>query len=267
MIRSAAMAALGISLASLSQSPAQTFETSSIKLSPSSEKGFSFKYVSTRQFTANNHTLRECIGFAYDLNPALVSGGPAWLDSERYDITGLVPGDTRPPNSQLLLMFQALLADRLKLAVHREQKEEPVYDLVLGDSELKLKEDTAHTNQGAPIFKFRLTDARTMFLPARNANMAGFASLLQRSVLDRPVLDRTGLSGRYDFDLEWRVDGTQLESWATSGNQQATPRPNDESASKPDIFTAVRQLGLKLQSANESVDVIAVDHVERLNAN
>jgi hypothetical protein len=78
MVRSAAMAAFGMSLATLSQFPAQTqtFETSTIRPSPASAKGFSFKYLNTRQFTANNHTLRECIGFAYDINPGLVRADP-----------------------------------------------------------------------------------------------------------------------------------------------------------------------------------------------
>jgi uncharacterized protein (TIGR03435 family) len=172
-----------------------------------------------------------------------------------------VPGDTRPPTSQLLLILQALLEQRLKLAVHRAQNDEPVYRLVLGDSDFKLKENTSHTQQGALLFKFRESDPsdrRTMVVPARNASMAGFASLLQRSVLDRPVVDRTGLSGRYDFDLEWKIDGTKFDRPAS---------PNEKASSKPDIFTAVRQLGLKLEPAKEPMDVIVVDHVERVEAN
>jgi len=158
-------------------------------------------------------------------------------------------------------MLQSLLADRFQLAAHRAQEEEPVYRLVLGDSDFKLKENTSHTEQGALLFKFRESDPsdrRTMVLPARNASMANFASLLQRSVLDRPVLDRTGLSGRYDFDLAWRIDGTKFDRPASS---------NEKPSDKPDIFTAVRQLGLKLDPANESMDVIVIDHVERVNAN
>jgi uncharacterized protein (TIGR03435 family) len=260
MIRPAAMAAFGICSAILAQfrAQSQTFEVSTIKPSPAATKGFSFKYTGPRQFTANNHTLRECVGFAYDASPTLITGGPPWLDSERYDIAGVIPGETRPPTSQLLLMFQALLADRLKLSVHRAQKEELVYNLVLGESEFKLKENTSHTEQGALLFKFRQSDARTMVLPARNASMAGFASLLQRSVLDRPVFDRTGLSGRYDFDIEWRIDGTQFDLRPASANAQ----PSD----KPDIFTAVQQLGLKLEPAKEAIDVVVIDHVERPSA-
>lgn len=261
MIGPIAMAAFGISSAILAQFPeqTQTFEVSSIKPSPAAAKGFSFKYVGPRQFTASNHTLRECIGFAYDLSPRLISGGPAWLDSQRYDIAGMIPGNTRPPTSQLLLMFQALLADLLQLAVHREQREESVYNLVLGGSDFKLKENIVHTEQGALLFKFRQSDPRTMVLPARNTNMAGFASLLQRSVLDRPVFDRTGLSGRYDFDLEWRIDGTQFDRRPASVNPEASD--------KPDIFTAIQQLGLKLEPAKEAIDVLVIDHVERPNAN
>jgi len=89
--------------------------------------------------------------------------------------------------------------------------------------------------------------------------MTGFASLLQRSVLDRPVFDRTGLSGRYDFDLEWRIDGTQFDRGTVSTKAQTSD--------KPDIFTAVRQLGLKLAPAKEAIDVLVIDHVEPPNAN
>ncbi|HXA67272.1 MAG TPA: TIGR03435 family protein [Bryobacteraceae bacterium] len=271
MIRPVAMSAFGIFQAILAQFPAQsqTFEVSTINPSPAATKGYSFKYVGLRQFTANNHTLRECVGFAYDVSPGLISGGPSWLDTERYDIAGVIPGDNRPPTSQLLLMFQALLADRLKLAVHHEQKEESVYNLVLGESEFKLKENTSHTEQGALLFKIRQSEAGTMVLPARNASMTGFASLLQRSALDRPVFDRTGLSGRYDFDLEWRIDGTQFDRRSVSTNAQTrnTQTSNAQTSDKPDIFTAVRQLGLKLEPAKEAIDVLVIDHVELPNAN
>ena len=261
MIRPVAITAFGILSAMLAPFPgeAQTFEAVTIKPSPAAAKGFSFKYAGPREFTANNHTLRECIGFAYDLSPSLISGGPAWLDSQRYDIAAAISGDTRPPTSQLLVMFQALLEDHLKLAVHREQKEESVYNLVLGGGDFKLKENTGHTEQGALLFKFRQSDPRTMVLPARNASMTGFASLLQRSVLDRPVFDRTGLSGRYDFDLEWRIDGTKFDR---------RPAPaNAETGDRPDLFTAIQQLGLKLEPANQATDVLVIDHVERPGAN
>lgn len=262
MIRPVAITAFGILSALLAQvrGPAQTFEVTTIKPSPAAAKGFSFKYAGPREFTANNHTLRECIGFAYDVSPGLISGGPAWLDSQRYDIAAAIPGDTRPPTSQLLVMFQTLLEDRLKLAVHREQREESVYNLVLGGSDFRLKENTAHTDQGALLFKFRQSDPRTMVLPARNANMTSFASLLQRSVLDRPVFDRTGLSGRYDFDLEWRIDGTKFDRRPASSNAET----GDD---KPDIFTAIQQLGLKLEPAKQAMDVLVIDHVERPGAN
>ena len=83
--------------------------------------------------------------------------------------------------------------------------------------------------------------------------------MLQRSVLDRPVIDRTGLSGRYDFDLEWKIDGTQ----ADRGPAPAGADSND----KPDIFSAIRELGLRLDPARAPVDVLFIDHVERPDEN
>ena len=241
MIRPVAMSAFGIFQAILAQFPAQsqTFEVSTINPSPAATKGYSFKYVGLRQFTANNHTLRECVGFAYDVSPGLISGGPTWLDTERYDIAGVIPGDTRPPTSQLLLMFQALLADRLKLAVHHEQKEESVYNLVLGESEFKLKENTSHTEQGALLFKIRPSEAGTMVLPARNASMTGFASLLQRSALDRPVFDRTGsrddttLTSSGELTARNSIDGLSPLMPKPGIRKPAMPKPATNPISSP----------------------------------
>ena len=80
--------------------------------------------------------------------------------------------------------------------------------------------------------------------------------MLQRAILDRPVFDQTGLSGRYDFDLEWRIEGTQADRGAAA-----------ETSDKPDIFTAIRALGLRLEPAKSPIDVIVIDHVERPDEN
>jgi uncharacterized protein (TIGR03435 family) len=106
-------------------------------------------------------------------------------------------------------MLRKLLADRFKLTFHREQKELSIYALTVAKNGLKLKESTSPPDQ-PPVLVNRIFPDRAL-LPARNATMAQFASMMQRAVLDRPVLDKTGLSGKYDFDLEWTPDETQFD--------------------------------------------------------
>jgi uncharacterized protein (TIGR03435 family) len=96
-------------------------------------------------------------------------------------------------------------------------------------------------------------------LAARDATMGEFAWVMQRSALDRPVLDKTGLLGRYDFDLEWLPDETQF-----SGN---VPKGNPDHP-KPDLLTAMQQeLGLRLEATRGPIEAIVIDHVERPSAN
>jgi len=98
-----------------------------------------------------------------------------------------------------------------------------------------------------------------MLLPARNATMGEFTSLLQRAVLDRPVVDRTGLTGRYDFDLEWAPDETQFGGEVPVASADAPAPP---------FFTAIeQQLGLKLEATRGPVDALIVEGVERPSAN
>jgi uncharacterized protein (TIGR03435 family) len=239
-------------------SASPTFEVSTIKPASPDAPGMSFRFVGARRFTANNHTLKECIGYAYNLTPALIPGGPPWIEVDRYDIVGETPGETKPSLAQILLMFQALLADRFKLQFHREPKEMTVYNLVVGKNGAKIKESTAGPDaapglliQGSP---------RGALLPARNATMAAFASLLQRVVLDRPVIDKTGLSGKYDFDLEWSLEGTR------QGRGAAIPAAPDVDSAL-NIFSSIQQLGLRLESAKGLVEVLVIDRVEKPDAN
>src|SRR5215813_12169250 len=129
-----------------------------------------------------------------------ISGGPDWTNSDRYDITALTPGES-PTTDQQMAMLRSLLAERFKLKMHTEPKEQPVYALTANRTALDLKESTAAPDE-QPILVNRIFPNRVV-LPARNATMAQFAAMMGRAVLNRVVVDKTGLSGRYDFDLEW----------------------------------------------------------------
>ena len=228
-----------------------------IKPSSPTANSMTFRFAGPRRFTANNHTLKECVAFAYTLSLPLIIGGPPWIDSDRYDIVGEIAGETRPPLEQVLVMFQGLLADRFQLKFHREPQERPVYNLVLAKTELKVKENTGGPGQ-PPALMYGPAGPRALRLPARNTTMPAFAALMQRTILDRPVIDKTGLTGRYDFDLEWRIDGTQMDRG---------PAPAGFESDKPDIFTALRELGLRLEPSRGQVEVLVIDHVAKPDEN
>jgi len=124
---------------SVAPAPSQ-FEVATIKRS-SPDVGFrNFRFVDARRWTANNQTLKECIAHAYSLPPELISGGPAWVDSDKYDVVAIEPGETRPSAEQNMLMFQNLLAGRFKLRFHRERRQMAVYNLIVGKSGPKMTE-------------------------------------------------------------------------------------------------------------------------------
>jgi len=235
-----------------------SFEVATIKPTPPDDRSGRYATMqAAHQFVAKSYTLKYMIAASYTLPLRAISGGPAWTDSDRYDITALTPGETRPTTDQQMAMLRNLLADRFKLKVHTDPKEQPVYALTANRTVLNLKESTAAPDE-QPVLINRVFPNRVV-LPARNATMAQFAAMMGRAVLDRAVVDRTGLSGRYDFDLEWTPDDTQFGG--------ALPQIALENVEKPDLFAALQQLGLKLESTRAAVDTIVIDSVERPTEN
>ncbi len=212
------------------------------------------------QFVARNYTLRVMLAAAFNLTPRAVSGGPSWVDSDRYDIVAKAPGEVRPSTYEQMAMLRKLLTDRFKLTFHREKKEFAIYALTIASKDSKgskLKASTPDPSpEGAPPLVFALSPMGAR-LAARDASTGEFAWVMQRSALDRPVVDQTGLSGRYDFDLEWSPDETQFD-----GN--VPPRNPDE----PDLFAAVQQqLGLRLDAMKGPIDALVIDQVQRPSEN
>ena len=245
----------------LSQGPPAkepAFEVATIKPSTPGDRSGRFATMqSTHQFVARNYTLKYLVAFAYNLPQRLISGGPAWIDSDPYNILATTPGENRPSVDDQMLMARKLLTDRFKLTLHREQKELPVYLLTVAKMGSKLKESTAPDSQ--PVLVNRVFPNRIQ-LPARSATMEQFASMMQRAVLDRPVLNKTDLTGKYDFDLEWTPDDTQFGG--------ALPPVKPEEAERPDLIAALQeQLGLRLESGRGLVEVIVIDSVDRPTEN
>jgi uncharacterized protein (TIGR03435 family) len=258
-------------------------------------------------FNGSNITIQMLITQAYGIQPYQLSGGPDWLNSERFDVDAKMDPATADALSKLTpddrnetrrRMMQALLADRLKLTVRRDTKELPVYNLVIGKNGSKLKEtkpdDTATApppggapgapGANAPRDSTSVSVAGggggrggpgTVMFGGRggeqsiNANGVPIATLIRMlgTPLGRPVIDKTGLTGRYDIALKWTPDDNQSVSPLGGGPDGGIPAaPSD--ASGPSLFTAIQeQLGLKLESAKGPVLMIVIEHIEKPSEN
>jgi uncharacterized protein (TIGR03435 family) len=265
----------------LAQSPAprpafDAFEVATIKPAVDEQSGAFIKMQSAHRFYVKNYSLKSLVGAAYNLTPRAISGGPGWADSDHYDILAATPGEVQPNLDEQMWMLRKLLADRFKLTIHREQKEFSIYALTIagsaqaagplgavGNRKLgpKLKVSTAPPEKLPELVSVVFPDH--VLMPARNTTIAEFAShLTNRGVLDRPVVDKTGITGKYDFDLEWADDETQFGG---KGRKRASP---DDGSEKPDFFAAIQQqLGLRLDATKGLIDVLVIDKVERPTEN
>lgn len=211
-----------------------------------------------RRFAAVNATLSYLIQYAYGFHARQIRGGPEWLDEAKFDIAAIPEEEGQPTNEQWKAMLQKLLAERFALRFHHATQELSVYLLIQKDASKlsKSKADAA----GLPDLTFRRGEG-VIRLPARNASMDDFAHVMQRNVVDRPIVDRTGLLGRFDFILTFTPSEYQLAM--TGGGA-----PSAVDNAPPELFTALeQQLGLKLQPAKVPVDVLVIDHAEKPSAN
>ena len=235
------------------------FEVAAIKPGlQSRETGGTLRVSPGGLVNLTNFPVMTLIQFSYNVPRRQISGGPSWLESERFDVAAKSDQAGQPDISQVRVMLRKLLEDRLQLTVHRGQKELPVYALTVAKDGPKIAE-TGNPN-GIPSFFGRgEREGRNV----KNATMGEFASDLQGGAVDRPVVDRTGLgSRRYDFILKW----TPPDAPAMNGGTDAPSGDNLDAP--PDIFTAIQQqLGLKLESTKAQVDVIVVDHIEKPSEN
>jgi uncharacterized protein (TIGR03435 family) len=228
---------------------APAFDVVTIKPANPNAQGKGF-LVRGRTFSTVNTSLNDLVTFAYGVHAKQVTDGPAWSESEKYDVSGQPDAPGVPNEKQLRAMIAKLLTDRFGLTFHRDKKELSAYVLVLGRSGHKLTKSEGDPN-GLPSLIFRGLGA----LPARNATMADFANVMQSAVMDRPVVDQTGLAGRWDFTLTWTPDESQF-----GGLGARVPPPADSANAPPVLFTAIQeQLGLRLDSTKTPVDVIVID--------
>ena len=225
----------------LGAEPCTTFEVASIKQNTNGVGGgYPQLAPGERRFMATDQLIVELILFAYEVSPLQVSQIPSAFSETRYDIDATCGEPMR--KEQLPHLLQALLAERFHLSVHREQKEQSVYALVPAKGGAKLHRTTRDGDQSS----LRQSGHSFTFVNASMADLVGVLSQLT----GRKVVDRSGLSGRYDFILSYAPDAGGTGSLPDS------------------VYTSLReQLGLNLETQKAPVEFIVVDHIEQLIPN
>jgi uncharacterized protein (TIGR03435 family) len=240
MFRAIAGLALYVYVAAFPQSAvSQQFEVASVKPSnadPSSSSGIRTGHG---RLHAYNVTLKRCIMGAYSVGPHQISGGPDWLELDRFEI--LAKADQPiDDDAALMNLLQGLLAERFKLSLHREIRTIPAF--VLEETKNGPKLEKAEAGEAATNTS---TSHIGISIDARHADLDSFAKILARK-MDLPVVNHTGLEGTFNFKLQWTPEGTDGVS----------------------IFTAIQeQLGLRLRSEKAPVEIIVIDHVEKPSEN
>jgi uncharacterized protein (TIGR03435 family) len=231
------------------------FEVATIKPSKPDQPGKLITVQGNRLRTMNI-TLSDLIAFAYGVQSKQVIGAPPWAGTDKFDIEGKPEGDGTPSDKQWKGMLQKLMADRFKMSFHHEKKELSVYALSVGKNGPKLTKSAGDPNGLPGLFFTALGD-----LHVTNATMSDFTNLMQSAVLDRPVVDQTGLEGRFDFELKWSPDDSQFQSFGVR-----IPPPGENAP--PPLYTAIQeQIGLKLESTKAPAEVLVIDHVEKPSGN
>jgi uncharacterized protein (TIGR03435 family) len=243
------------------QAKKPAFEVASIHPSAPETRSVSLEFAPGGRFVASNVPLRVLIREAYGIRDFQLSGGADWVSTARYEIVAKAGSDAS--RDQVRAMLQTLLADRFKLVVRRELKDLNVYTLGVAKNGPKLSEqglkevklDEGSTNRGVR-FRGLGRVAGVMASMSQLAVTLSDTVLNGQAILDRPVLDRTGLTGVYDFKLEW------------SGEEQSADGATATNPAGASIFTAIQQqLGLKLDSTKAAVEVFVIEQAARPTEN
>jgi bla regulator protein blaR1 len=276
--------------------PLPSFEVASIKPDHSQADHSGANVIriggpDTSRWTASNLTAKMLVNFAYNMKDFQVSGGPSWINSERFDIDAKVEDSLASQmqklprlqqQAQMRLMVRSLLADRFKLIVSHDAKELPVYALVIAKGGPKLKDaappDVQTGSASAPPspgpggtlptpprggFMMSMGRGGEATLNSKGAPIANLINLLSQQV-GRQIVDQTGLKGEYDISLKWTSDtGLGGGPFPVGGDPTDA---NDNGGTS--IFTALQdQLGLRLESTKGPVDTIVIEHIEEPSEN
>jgi len=245
------------------QESARAFEVASIKRNNDSVGITMMGIAPGGRFVARNVPLRDLIAYAHGnsdpfipLPTSRVIGGPDWVDRERFDIEAVPNASgTRPGPLQVMEMLRSLLTERFRLAARREQRELPVFMLTVARADGTLGPNLRRSTGGCSLPAEKRAGPSSCGMQRRRGYIEAHGMTIGDIVvhglsgnLDRPVIDKTGLIGEFDWTLEWGAE---------QGADNADPLG-------PSMFTAIQeQLGLKLEPARGPVDVLVIDAVER----
>lgn len=241
----AVLAVLAAGLAFGQPATARRFEVASIKPSNADPGSNSGLRTAHGRLDASNVTLKRCIMGAYGVGPHEISGGPDWLDTDRFEISAKSP-QSSDGDEELMVLLQDLLADRFKLTLHREARTMPAFVLDVARNGPKLE-------KASPGGTNTTTSNSGVLIEAHSASLDSFARILARK-MDLPVVNHTGLEGIFDFKLHWTPENTRP--------------PAGGAPEGPSVFTAIQeQLGLRLRSQKTPVQVLVIDRAEKPSAN
>lgn len=241
-----------VSIAAFGQDSRLVFEVASIKPTAPNTQQSVLLFMPGGGFRRTNTSLKSLIQTAYGIQDYQIVGATNWMDSQKFDIDAKSGAGSNFGREQVLLMLQSLLADRFKLKVHSETRESSIYVLVVTRNGLRIKPaaDPAGGARGGANGKL-----------VGKRSMPQLADLLSR-ILRRKVMDRTGVSGVYEFSLEWLPDEAQFQAY-----EDAPPGP-PANPSAPSLFTALQeQMGLQLDSVRAPLEVIVIDGAEKPSEN
>ena len=213
-------------------------------------------------------TVRDLLQRAYGVRRQQVAG-PDWIDSDRFDISAKLPEGAT--SDQVPVMLQNLLNERFQLTLRREKKEMPVYALVVGKNGAKLEKAVGDASQAGPKKGIMITDGKTPGYAHMEGTYATISSLIGMlsNMVDRPVLDETGLEGMYNFTLDFSAESMfamkrQMVGVPPEAAVKMEGGPAPESAPSSSIFSDIQKLGLRLEGRKAPLDLIVVEKGNRL---
>ena len=236
-----------------------SFDVATIKPNNSGAAHMQGLTVNGRDFAISNGSLLDMMQFAFGVQTNQILNAPDWADKDRYDVAAVPVEEGAPSPEQLKTMLRKLLAERFALKFHKEKRELPAFVLTVGKDGSKL----TPTQLKGPLPGLGLGPGKGgVSLHVVNGTMDDFTGFLQLLILDRPVVNRTALTNRYDFSVTFLPDDSQF------GGHPPFPKPAEGAETAPSLFEAVaQQVGLKLTAEKTQVDVLVLDHVEKPSAN
>lgn len=227
-----------------------TFEVATIKVSDPADQSHRFE-IHGRRFVIENQTVRTMIEMSYGVHRKQIVNAPSWVEDQRFDAEGLPDVGGQPSVVQFQEIVRKLLEERFGLKFHTEKREMSRYALTVAKDGPKL-EPTKSVPDALPNER-GTGDVTSRTLQMENVSMRDLAHNLQGE-LDRPVVDETGLKGKYDFTLKWL--------------RQDAPAEAATDTSVPTFFTAIQeQLGLKVEPSQGQVEMMVIDHIGQPESN